>query len=359
MIAVLLSGLAENTILSVSVLFLVSGFLLGSGIFGPIHEINRHLLERVAEVALFSVLFTDGMKTGGLQEIRKFWRLPGRALVIGMPLTIAGIALLARFMAGLDWLGASLLGAALSPTDPVFVSAIFKLEAFPEQIKRLLNIESGLNDGLSLPVVMLLLAYTGTHEPSPRIVIADLALGAGIGLVVPSIEIRLEKTRLFHASGLFHPLNAFALGLLVLAICYAVGANLFLAAFGAGISFATYGHSFTESFREFGELVTELLKLAALLVFGALLAPRFFTGLPALQYGFIVLSVFAVRPIAIGIALLRSGLSTQNIRLAGWFGPKGFASVIYGLLILQAGFGPHGTVDRAGGRRIDSCLFFQ
>lgn len=336
-IAVLISGLAEKTVLSVAVLFLASGFLLGSGVFGPIHDINPHLLQRIAELALFSVLFTDGMKTGGIHRIRAFWRLPARALLIGMPLTIGGIAVLGRSMTGLAWTGAFLLGSALSPTDPVFVSGIFRFKAVPERVKRLLNIESGLNDGLSLPAVMLLLAYTGTRGPGLGSIIWELALGIAIGFLIPWFGIRLEQSRLFHASGTFHPLNAFALGLVVLATCYITNANLFLAAFGAGISIATFGPSFTESFREFGELVTELLKLAALLLFGALIAPRFFTALPILEYGFIVLAVFVVRAVCIYLSLLRSGVTREESLLVGWFGPKGFASVVYGLLIFQAG----------------------
>lgn len=339
-IAVLLSGLAEKSVLSVAVLFLCSGFLVGSGVFGSVREVSPELLERIAELALFSVLFTDGTKTGGLQQLRRFWRLPSRALLIGMPLTIAGIAILAHYMTGLDWPRAFLLGSSLSPTDPVFVSAIFRFEGVPERIKRLLNVESGLNDGLALPPVMLLLAYAGVRGIGLAAMIEELAMGIAIGFAVPFLGIRLEKTRLFHAAGLFHPLNAFALGLLVLAICYLTGANLFLAAFGAGISVATFGPSFTESFREFGELVTELLKLGALLLFGAVIAPRFFTALPGTQYAFIALAVFAVRPLAIWLSLLRSGLTPQESLLAGWFGPKGFASVVYGLLIYQGGL-PH------------------
>ena len=337
-VAVLLSGLAEKTILSVSVLFLASGFLLGSGIFGHVRPVNPDLLQRIAELALFSVVFTDGMKTGGIQEIRGFWKLPAAALLIGMPLTIAGIALLARFMVGLTWPLAFLLGAALSPTDPVFVSAIFQFEHVPEIVKRVLNVESGLNDGLSLPAVLLLLAYVTAHGATPGATAGKLALGVAIGVVIPWAEVRLENTKLFHASGLFHPLNAFALGVLVIATCYVTGANLFLAGFAAGIGLATFGHAFTESFREFGELVTELLKLAALLLFGAAIAPQFFKELPPIQYVFIVLAVFAVRPLAILVSMIHSGLSLKNTLVTGWFGPKGFASVVYGLIIYESGF---------------------
>ncbi len=334
-IAVLISGLAEETVLSVAVLFLVSGILLGAGVFGARPTIDPNLLERIAEIALFSVLFTDGMKTGGLKELRRSWKLPARALLIGMPLTIVGIALLGHYMAGLNWLMAFLIGAALSPTDPVFVSAIFRFDAVPVRMKRLLNVESGLNDGLSLTLVVILMAHGSTRGALGSLI--GMPIGIALGFLIPWAGIRLEKTRFFGASGLFHPLNAFALGVLVLATCYLTNANLFLAGFGAGIAVATFGPSFSESFREFGELVTELLKLAALLIFGVVIAPQIFTALTAIEYGFILLAVFAVRIGAVWLSLLGSQLTMKESLLTGWFGPKGFASVVYGLLIYRAG----------------------
>ena len=335
-IAVLISGIAEETVLSVSVLFLACGFLLGSGVFGRAPKINPHLLGTIAEVALFSVLFTDGMRTGGLRKLSRDWTLSARALFIGMPLTIAAIALLAHSMTGLPWKLAFLIGAALSPTDPVFVSAIFRFEGIPEKVKRLLNVESGLNDGLSLSVVVVLLAYAGLKGPGFTS-LTGMPLGLAIGFGLPFGAILLEKTRFFRAAGVFHPLNGFALGLLVLAVSYVSGANLFLAGFGAGISVGTFGPSFSKSFQQFGELVTELLKLAALLVFGVAIAPQFFKVLPGIEYAFIVLAVFLVRLFAIWLSLLGSELNWRQRLLTGWFGPKGFASVVYGILIFDAG----------------------
>ncbi len=337
-LAVLVSGLAQRTVLSTAVLFLVAGVLVGSGWFGHMPEPNERLLERVAELALFSVLFTDGMRTGGIHEIRRLWRLPGRALLIGMPLTIAGIALLARFLVNLSWPEAFLLGAALSPTDPVFVSAIFSIEAVPARIKHVLNLESGLNDGLALPIVVLLLGLIKRNGPSLGTIGFELALGIAVGVIIPWVGIRLEESRFFQAVGLFQPLNAFAIGLLVLAVSYISTANLFLAAFAAGVSVATFSASVRESFEQFGELVTELLKLAALLLFGALIAPHLFSPLPGWQYVFAVLALFAVRPVAIWLSLVRTELGRGEVLTVGWFGPKGFASVVYGLMILHAGF---------------------
>jgi sodium/hydrogen antiporter len=337
LIAVLISDIAERSVVSTAVLFLAAGFLAGKGLFGPAPELSSSFLERLSEIALFSVLFTDGIRTGGIQSILKSWHLPGRALLIGMPLTIIGIALVAHYLISLPWLPSFLVASVLSPTDPVFVAAIFRFEGVPERIKRLLNIESGLNDGLALPAVLLLLAQlSGRGQHIPNIAF-ELLLGIIVGIAVPWLGIHLEESRFFKAVGLFKPLNAFALGLLVLAICYRTGANLFLGAFAAGVSVASFGSWVAESFERFGELIAELLKLAALMIFGAVIAPEILKNSSARDYLFILMATFVVRPVAIAVSLVGTELSWREILLTGWFGPKGFASVVYGLLILQAG----------------------
>lgn len=337
LIAVLVSDIAERSILSAAFLFLVAGFLTGRGWLGPVPRVSEDVLQRMAEVALFSILFTDGMRTGGVRAIVQGWHLPGRALLIGMPLTIAGIALLAHFSLATGWIPAFLIASVLSPTDPVFVSAIFRFEGISDRVKHLLNVESGLNDGLALPIVLLLLArLSGKQESLIRIAL-ELLLGVAIGVAIPWLGIRLEQSRFFRAVGVFRPLNAFALGLIVMAVCYRTGANLFLAAYAAGIGLASFGGAFVESFQHFGELLAELFKLAALLVLGAMIAPHFFEALSAGDYIFIFLATFLIRPPAIMLSLTHTGLSRHERMLAGWFGPKGFASVVYGLLIFQAG----------------------
>ena len=335
--AVLLSCVAKRTVLSTAVLFLGAGLLFGSGWLGSQDVPNERLLESVSEIALFSVLFTDGMRTGGLREIRKNWKLPSRALLIGMPLTIAFIGLLAHWLSGLSWTWSFLLGAVLSPTDPVFVSAIFEIEAVPERIKRLLNIESGINDGVALPIVVLLLSTVGTQKEDPTRLALQLLAGVAVGIVVPLLGIRLEQTRFFGAAGIYEPLNAFALGLLVLVLSYTLHVNLFLAAFASGITIASRNQGLVKSFREFGDLIAELLKLSTLLIFGARIAPRLLSGVGLADAVFIVLSVFAVRTAATLIAFVSSGLPTHEVLTVGWFGPKGFASVVYGLMVLRLG----------------------
>jgi NhaP-type Na+/H+ or K+/H+ antiporter len=338
LLAVLVSAVAHRTVLSTAVLFLVAGFVLGEEVtgvlaFGPQDEI----VSTLAELALFAVLFTDGMRVG-LRDLTSAWRLPGRALALGLPLTLIVTALLAHFVAGLDWPEALLVGAVLAPTDPVFAAALVGNERVPYRLRHLLNVESGVNDGLALPFVIVLLEIV---QDSDDLHLAELgteiAVGLAIGIAVPWIAIRLERTRLFAAAGHYQAINAVAIGLLVFALGKVTHGNLFLAAFAAGVTVATIGHQEKEAFHDFGELVAELLKLAALLVFGALISPAFLGEIPWTGWVFAVLALVVARPVALWVSFLGTGLTAREQAAAMWFGPKGFASVVYGLLVLNSG----------------------
>jgi NhaP-type Na+/H+ or K+/H+ antiporter len=143
LLAVLLSSLAHRTILSTAVVFLLAGFVLGEGLTGVVPvTAGDDVVATLAELALFSVLFTDGMRVGW-PDLRSAWKLPGRALVLGLPLTLLVTAGLAHWVAGLGWAESLLLGAVLSPTDPVFAAALVGNERVPQRLRQLLNVESG------------------------------------------------------------------------------------------------------------------------------------------------------------------------------------------------------------------------
>lgn len=333
--AVLISELADRSVLSTAVLFLLTGFVAGEGVLNTVSlGPNDPAVAILAELALFSILFTDGMRLG-VKELVSAWNLPGRALLLGLPLTLVGTAFLAHWIIGLPWAESLLIGAVLSPTDPVFAAAIVGRAEVPARLRRLLNIESGLNDGLALPIVIAMLAIVNSEAFSPWEVLGEVLAGIAIGVVVPWIAIRLEHSRYFSAHVTYQPLNAFAIGLLVYTIASLSGANPFLAAFAAGITVASVGPEVRAAFHQFGELISELLKLAALLVFGALISPQFLREIPASGYLFALLVLIAVRPVALSLSLVRSSLGWRERAVAAWFGPKGFASVVFGLLILK------------------------
>lgn len=214
----------------------------------------------LAFAGMFAVLFTDGMRVGWA-ELRSAWRLPGRALGWGLPLTLAITAVGAHYLVGLGWIESLLIGAILAPTDPVFAAALVGNEKVPPRLRRLLNVESGVNDGLALPFVMVFLAIAaGSQDLHLGELGLELGLGVVIGVAVPWAAIKLEQTRWFSASTPYEPLNALAIGLLVLA-----------------------------------------------------------------------------RPAAIWLSFLGSGLSVREQAAVAWLGPKGFASVVYALIVLSSG----------------------
>jgi sodium/hydrogen antiporter len=336
-VAALLSGIAGRSVLSTAVLFLGAGFVFGGGWLGLIRlGPDDPLVSWLAELALFSVLFTDGMRAP-LQDLRASWHLPGRALLFGLPLTMLFTALPAYFLVGLPWPEALLVGAALSPTDPVFAEAIVGRPEVPRRLRSLLNVESGLNDGLALPFVVVLLAVVGQSHADPISLGADLVFGVALGVALPWLINLLARQGSLDVAGRYKPLNAFATGMLVYAVASLTHANLFLAAFTSGITLASVSPQERESFRLLGESVSELLKLAAVLVFGALISPAFLHDVSYSGYLFAVLALVLVRPLALAVALFRSRLTRREWLAAAWFGPKGFASVVYGLLILRDG----------------------
>ncbi|HEY3662076.1 MAG TPA: cation:proton antiporter, partial [Chthoniobacterales bacterium] len=334
-IALLVSDLADRSVLSTAVLFLAAGFFVGPGMlnFLPLNH-DDTIVKNLAALALFSVLFTDGMRAG-VRDLVNAWQLPGRALLLGMPLTLVATALLAYFLAGVSWIEALLIGAILSPTDPVFASAIIGRKEIPARLKHLLNVESGVNDGLALPFVLICLSVIGHYEAGYAALAFELLLGIGIGVIVPLLACWLRTSRFFGVAKPFEPLFAVAIGLLVLAISSLTNANIYLAAFAAGVTVASTRPSLREEFHRFGELITELLKLGTLLVFGALMSPHLFRQLHALDYLFAALALILARPAAMLLSLWGSELDWRERLTAGWFGPKGFASVVYGLLLFQ------------------------
>ncbi|NKZ05471.1 cation:proton antiporter domain-containing protein [Actinomadura latina] len=139
LLAVLVSNLAHRTVLSTAALFLVGGFLLGDGVTDLVSlQPGDAIVSRLAELALFAVLFTDGMHAGW-QDLRSAWRLPGRALGWGLPLTLGITALFAHYLVGLGWVEALLIAAVLTPTDPVFAAALVGNEKVPPRLRHLLN----------------------------------------------------------------------------------------------------------------------------------------------------------------------------------------------------------------------------
>ncbi|MGW4054323.1 cation:proton antiporter [Streptomyces sp. NPDC004779] len=341
LVAVLLSGLAARTVLSTSLLFLVGGALVSDGFLGliPITP-ESEIVSVTADLALFAVLFTDGMHVS-FAKLRANWRNPARALGLGMPLACVGMALISHYLVGLDWTTSFLVGAVLAPTDPVFASAIVGRKEVPARLRELLNVESGINDGLALPVVLILIAAAGPTaagaEASYASIALELGLGLGLGVLLPLLVTGLVRLPLLGAEPKLQPLLPLATGIILYAVCHLTHANPYLAAFSAGAVFVAVAPESHKVFEPLGEALAELAKFAALLVFGALLTPQLFGELSWGGYVAAVLAIVLIRPGSLLLSLWGTRIDRREKLVAAWFGPKGFASVVYGLLVLQAG----------------------
>lgn len=335
-IAVLVSDLASRSVLSTTVIFLLAGFLAGGAVLGLIHaEPDSTSVHLVVELALVSTLFSDGTRAP-LRELRGGLGLPARALVLGLPLTIGALGLLAHLLLGFHWRQALLLGTVLGPTDPVFATAIIYRQDLSARLRRLLNVESGMNDGLAFPILLVLM-YALSPAQALEALLLPTTLGVLLGVAVAWVVHRLERLGPLGASQPYRPMAAFALALTVFALSKLLGVNEFLSAFSAGVTVATLRSNLSAEFRGFSESVASVFKFAAVFLFGALVSPQLVAHLGWGAYLFAVLALVAVRPIALGLSLIGSQMDPRNFIAAAWFGPKGFASVLFAVMVLEQG----------------------
>src|SRR6476469_4129490 len=181
----LISGIARRTFLSLTALFVLAGFALGTGGLGVLElDPTGGFVSALAIVALVVILFRDGLEVEA-EMLRREWHLPLRALLLAMPITAAIVAVAVAALTNLSWTQAFLVGALLSPTDPVLSSSVVTNPRVPRVIRHSLNLESGLNDGLALPAV---LAFAAALDPDKssfvwwHFVLKDVTLGFAVGI---------------------------------------------------------------------------------------------------------------------------------------------------------------------------------
>jgi NhaP-type Na+/H+ or K+/H+ antiporter len=327
--------------ITMPMVFVVVGFVLGPGGTNllPISP-SSEVVKTLTEVTLAILLFADA-STLELNQVRKDIGLPARLLALGLPLTIvfgAGLGLLLQPQEGVAF--ACLLGTILAPTDAALGLPIFNNPRVPVRIRRALNVESGLNDGIATPFVLLFLALaaaTGVQEEERfvagairEIVLAGVA-GAGIGLV--GGWVLTQTTRRGWTSGGSEQLGILALALSAYFGSLAIGGNGFIAAFVGGIVFRYASHNQLIEPTEFAETCGTFLSLIVWAIFGAVLvadAVKFTHDWRPIVYAMGSLTVVRMAPVA--LAMAGTGLRRDTIALMGWFGPRGLASVVFTLL---------------------------
>jgi len=336
----LVSKRLQMSIVTPPMAFTVLGLLLGSlGLmqFG----LESPLVDTLAELTLVLVLFTDATRIN-LSLLRQGYGLALRLLGIGLPLTImAGTGVGALLFESLSFWEVAVLAAILAPTDAALGQAVVSDERVPVRIRQTLNVESGLNDGLALPVVLLFISLVGMETEgvaawlgfvSLQLLLAPI-VGVFVGFVGGALVDRASRSGWMNTT--FTQLSALALALLTFALTELVGGNGFIAAFVAGLTLGNTKREVCHQLYEFAETEGQLLTLFVFLTFGAimvgpaLMAPSW----QAVLYA--VLSLTVIRMLPVAFSLLGAKLQTDTILFLGWFGPRGIASLIYGLLVLE------------------------
>jgi len=296
------------------------------------------------------VLFADASRVG-LRELRADAGLYARLLGLGLPLTMAAGTLLAVWVFdGMGFWIALLVGAALAPTDAALGASVMTNPAVPERIRRVLNVESGLNDGIATPVVMVAIAGAvaaeGIQEHGAGTALIELAIGLGVGIVLGLLggqAMRIARSRGWASEDFAGP-AVLALALAAYAGTLWLDGNGFVAAFVAGLAF---GHSARRGGAKevfYVEQTSGLMSLLTWLVFGAVAVPIVLERAGWQVIGYAVLSLTVVRMLPVALALIGTRLPPPTVAFIGWFGPRGLASVIFAVIALED---LHGEADRA------------
>jgi NhaP-type Na+/H+ or K+/H+ antiporter len=341
----------EGTSITAPMVFTGAGLILGGKAAGLVDPSSSGAtVKLLASATLAVVLFGDAARID-LRALREEYRLPARLLGIGLPLTIvAGFAVALLLFGSLGWPEALVLAVVLAPTDAALGQSVVTLPSLPSLIRQGLNVESGLNDGVCVPLFGIALAVASTEAEITSVHHAITLVGEEIGygiLVGMGVGALAAAVVVFAGGrGLVEPLwlqvvpaAAAALGYTTAA---AVGGSGFIAAFVAGLLFGALRHRVGG---EVGYLVEELgalLGAATFIVFGAAFLEPALSGITWAVAGYAILSLTLVRMLPVAIAMLGTDARPQTLAFLGWFGPRGLASIVFAVLMVEeSGTLPH------------------
>ncbi len=335
--AAALSGWLRGTVLSISVLSVGAGIVLAQLDVVEVDPAAKSVLY-VVELALVLTLFADGLVVEN-ELLRNHWTPTALALVVAMPVTMVLLALAARALfPTLSWEEAFLLGAVLSPTDPVVTSSVVTDERLPPTVRHTLNLESGLNDGLALPFVLFFLALaTGADSAGGEAarLAGEARAGAAVGVVLAIGGAWLLRRLPRGVEHRYLGIYALALAFLAFGIAEETGwANGLVAVFVAGIALAVVRHSVPAEVLEFNESLSALFQVITFTVFGALIVSVGWSGSTLRLALFVAFALLVARPAAVLLAFLPVREALPNRLFMAWFGPKGVASMLFALLVL-------------------------
>ena len=338
----LLSRRLEQTIVTAPIVFTAAGILMFPALQGIFRAgLGSDVSLNLAEVGLVMLLFTDASRTD-LNVLRSIRNLPARLLSTGMLLTIFLGAVAARFVfPQLSLLEAGILSAILAPTDAGLGQIIVNSPRVPMRIRQALNVEAGLNDGLSVPFLLFFIALAaakieGGAASLLQFIVEQLGFGLLVGLAIGLVggwSLDLARRKEWIAES-FQQIGVVALPLLCLVASEIVGASMFIAAFVAGLAVQIGFKDVGKHSGEFAEEWGQLINLVVFFLFGMAVV-RIWPQFSMASWLYALLSLTLVRMLPVAIALIGTRLSAASVVFMGWFGPRGLASIVLGLVYLE------------------------
>jgi sodium/hydrogen antiporter len=337
------SGRLATTVVSQAMVFVALGLLVGGRVLDLVEaDVANQYVRYLAEATLTLVLFTDAVRVNR-GRLRRESGIPARLLGIGLPLTIVAgtLAALAVFPQ-LDLWTAAALATMLAPTDAALGLPVITNPRLPSRIRQGLNVESGLNDGVCVPLLIVFLTIAQAeegigHVEPVKVVLEEIGYGVVGGVVAGALGAWV--LRRFGGrgwiEGTWWQIGAVATALLAYTVAAALGGSGFIAAFTAGVVFGVVAADHAEEATFLAEQTGELLNAVTFLLFGAvLLGPAL--GDPdwrVIVYALCSLTVVRMLPVA--LAMVGTGMRWVTVGFLGWFGPRGLASIVFVLILLE------------------------
>lgn len=341
----LVSKRIQATIISPPMVFVVFGLVMGPSVLGLIElSPGSPIFNLVAELTLIVVIFTDASRID-LRLLLREHDIPLRLLTIGLPLTIAAGAMAAAAM--FDFANiweAAVLAVVLAPTDAALGQAVVASPRVPPRIRQALNVESGLNDGIALPILLFFISVaSAVHQADYaywlEFTTTQIILGPVAGVAVGYFGGRLVSwaERYDWVAEAFQRLVVLGIALLAFALAELIGGNGFIAAFVAGL---VLGNRFPKACRRvnaFAEAEGQLLTLLTFMIYGAVMVVPALMQVSWPMVGYTVLSLTLIRMVPVAISQIGMHLQWRTVLFLGWFGPRGVSSILYGLMVLKEG----------------------
>ena len=345
-----IAGRIDGTPITPAIVFVGIGLIAGPEALGLV-DLSSYgePVKLLAEATLTVVLFADASRID-LRALRREVAVPARLLGIGLPLTIvAGLVVAIALLAELAWPEALLLAVILAPTDAALGQAVVTLPRLPSRIRQGLNVESGLNDGICVPIFLIVLAVAEAEAgaigdgAAVRLVAEQIGYGIAAGIVAGAVAAAVVRVAGTHGEvdAAWLQIGPLAGAALAFGIAAPIGGSGFIAAFAGGMAFGGLLRGGSERVDSLLDEAGAVLGAITFVVFGAVLLGPGLGHLTAAMVGYALLSLTVVRMLPVAVSLLGSGARPPTIGFLGWFGPRGLASIVFAVMLEEGSELPH------------------